>query len=105
MSKELFLTNLQKDEVTRFKYFTFKLLNSRAPLKELRNHMGKLFLCPPQKQAKTQPTFSTAIFRAKFTSWPIKLNTYMQEIKFALHKQYLIGLVFSKKQKKTRTDP
>ena len=30
MSKELFLTNFQKDEVTRFKYFTFKLLDSHA---------------------------------------------------------------------------
>ena len=39
MSKELFLTNLQKDEVqkdefTRFKYLTFKLLGSEAPSKE-----------------------------------------------------------------------
>ena len=26
-------------------------------LKELRNYMRKFFLCPPQKLAKTQPTF------------------------------------------------
>ena len=26
-------------------------------LKELRNYKRKLLLCPPQKQAKTQPTF------------------------------------------------
>ena len=32
MSKELFLTNLQKDEVTKFKYLNFKLLSSDAPL-------------------------------------------------------------------------
>ena len=54
---------------------------------------------PPQKQAKTQPTFSTAIIQAKFTSWLIKLNTFMQEIKFASHKQYLTGLLFSIKVK------
>ena len=32
MSKELFLTNLQKDEVAKFKYLNFKLLSSDAPL-------------------------------------------------------------------------
>ena len=26
-------------------------------LKELQNYKRKLFLCPPQKQTKTQPTF------------------------------------------------
>ena len=36
-----------------------------------------------------------ANFRAKFPSWPIKLNTSMQEIKFTSHKQYLFGLLFS----------
>ena len=36
MSKELFLTNLQKDEVTKFKYLNFKLLSSDAPLKIFR---------------------------------------------------------------------
>ena len=55
----------------------------------------KYFLRPPQKQVKTKPTFQTTIFRAKFTFWPIKLNTYMQEIKFTSHKLYLFGLLFS----------
>ena len=32
-------------------------------LKELRNYNRKSFLCPPEKQAETQPTFSTAIFK------------------------------------------
>ena len=31
-------------------------------LKELRNYKRKLFLCPPQKQAKTQPTFQNCCF-------------------------------------------
>ena len=33
-SGEMFLTNFQKDEVTRFKYLSFKPLNNFAPLKE-----------------------------------------------------------------------
>ena len=32
-------------------------LSNEEMLKELLNHVGKLFLCPPQKQANTQPTF------------------------------------------------
>ena len=60
---------------------------------KLRNHVGELFLCPPQKQAKRQPTCQTAIFQAKFTSWPIKLITYIQEIKFTSHKLHLFGLL------------
>ena len=31
--------------------------NQVVLLKELRYHIGKLFLCSPQKEAKTQPTF------------------------------------------------
>ena len=31
-------------------------------LKELRNYKWKLFLCPPQKQARTQPTFQNYCF-------------------------------------------
>ena len=31
-------------------------------LKQLRNYKRKLFLCPPQKQAKTQPTFLKLLF-------------------------------------------
>ena len=38
-------------------------------------------------------------FRAKSTPSPIKLNTYMQEIKFTWHRQYLFGLLFSIKVK------
>ena len=30
-------------------------------LKEPQNYKLKLFLCPPQKQAKTQPTFENCI--------------------------------------------
>ena len=41
MSKELFLTNLQKDEVTKFKYLNFKLLSSDAPLNIFRIGGGK----------------------------------------------------------------
>ena len=29
----------------------------KSHLKELQNHIGKLFLCPLQKLAKAQPTF------------------------------------------------
>ena len=43
-------------------------------LKELRNCTRKLFLCPPQKYAKTQPAFLTAI-HGKFTLRHIKLCT------------------------------
>ena len=32
-------------------------------LKELRNYNRKSFLSPPEKQAETQPRFSTAIFK------------------------------------------
>ena len=38
-------------------------------------------------------------FQAKSTPSPIKLNTYMPEIKFTWHKQYLFGLLFSIKVK------
>ena len=73
-------------------------------LKKLQNHNVKLFLCPSQKQLKTQATFYTAIFQTKCTLWPIKLNTYMQKIKFTSHKQYLLGHLVFIKAKKTRTD-
>ena len=37
----------------------------------------KLFLCPPQKSAKTQPTFQTAVFYDKFALYHIKPNIYI----------------------------
>ena len=42
---------LQIKEIKKKQSSTF------VTLKELQNYTGKLFLCPPQKQAKTQPTF------------------------------------------------
>ena len=53
-------------------------------LKELRNYNRKLFLCPPQKQAKTQSTFETFIFQNIFTFWYIKINIYIWKTKFKL---------------------
>ena len=38
------MTNLQKDEVTRFKYLNFKLLSSDAPLNIFRIGGGELLL-------------------------------------------------------------
>ena len=37
--------------------------------------------------------------------WPIKLNTYMQKIKFTADKQYLFGLIFSIKLKEDSYRP
>ena len=38
-------------------------------------------------------------------SWPIKLNTYMQKIKFTADKQHLFGLIFSIKLKEDSYRP
>ena len=46
-------------------------------------------------ERKVENTTKSAIFPVKFTSWPIKLNTYMYETKFTSHKQYLFSLFFS----------
>ena len=62
-------------------------------LKELRNCNWKLFLCPPKKQAKTQPPFWTAIFLDKFTLAYQSNYLNIKRNKFISHKQYL--LVFS----------
>ena len=78
--------------------------NAKPNLKSLRNHNEKLFLCSPRNQVNTHSIILTTIFRTKFTSWPIKLNTYMLEIKFVSYKQYLFGRLFSIKAKKSRTD-
>ena len=69
-------------------------------LKELRNCNRKLFLCPPQKYAKTQPTFQTAIFLIKCILWLIKLNIYMYKTKFTSQKQYLCCLLLSRNVKR-----
>ena len=42
-------------------------LKTQTALKELRNYKRKLFFCAPQKLAKIQPAFWTAIFHDKFT--------------------------------------
>ena len=42
--------------------------------------------------------------RRKFTLWYIKLNPFIWKIKFASHKLYLFGLLFSRNGKKTQTD-
>ena len=44
----------------------FPFYRNPSFLKELRSSSRKLYLCPPQKQAKTQPAFSTAIFQNTF---------------------------------------
>ena len=81
-------------EVVFFKTFPIEMLERNFfvtqtfCLTKLRHHNGKLFLCPPQKQPKTQLMFSTAIFQTKFTLQPNKLNTYMKEIEFTSHKKY-----------------
>ena len=74
-------------------------------LEEPQNHIKKLLLCSPQKQTKLHPRFQTAIFLSKFTSWSLKLKTYMQEIKFASHKQYLFGRLVSIKSKEDSYRP
>ena len=51
--------NKQKEKMNQIYESTILAFN----LKELRNYNGKSFLCPPEKQAETQPTFSTAIFK------------------------------------------
>ena len=63
-------------------------------LKELRNWSHKLFLCLPQKQAETQPTFETATFQIKFTLLHIRLNIWIWKTKFTSYKQYFFFLVF-----------
>ena len=45
-------------------------------LKDLQNCNRKLFLCPPQKWAKTQAAFWAAIFHDKRKLWLIKLSKY-----------------------------
>ena len=67
--------------------------------------MTKNYFCVHQETRWTHISIIlTTIFRTKFTSWPIKLNTYMLEIKFVSYKQYLFGRLFSVKAKKSRTD-
>ena len=73
-------------------------------LKELWSCYRKLILCPPQKQAETQPTFYTAIFQNKLTLWHIRLNIYIWKTKPSPHKQSLFDLLFPRNAKKTHTD-
>ena len=72
-------------------------------LKELRIHNRKLFLCPPQKDVKTQTAFRAAIFQDKFKLWHVKLTIFIKKSKFSSYRQYLFALLFSEKPKKTRT--
>ena len=73
-------------------------------LKELQNYERKLLLCPPQKQAKTQSTFLSAVFHNKVTVCYIKSNTYIQKTKFTSHKEYLFSLLPSRNARKTHAD-
>ena len=73
-------------------------------LKELRNYKRKLFSCPPQKQAKHNQHFKTAVFHNKFTVRHIKPNIYIQKTKFASLKQYLFRFLTSRNAKKAQTD-
>ena len=72
-------------------------------LKELRHYNRKLFLCAPQKQTETQLTFSTAIFQNEFTLCHMRLNIFIWKTELSSHKQYLLGLLFSKNAKNTHT--
>ena len=50
----------QKKEICRANQWTGLYMIGDFDMKELkeqRNHNGKLFQCPPQKQPKTQPMF------------------------------------------------
>ena len=58
--------------IAKYMYGTLKHL-----LKELQNYNRKMFLCPPQIKAKTQPTIETAIFASIFTLWHISLKIYI----------------------------
>ena len=71
-------------------------LNKITIKEDMKSHRQKI----ATKIGENKSTFQTAIFGAKFTFWPIKLNICMQESKFTSHKQYLIGLLFSIKVKK-----
>ena len=51
--------NKQKEKMNQIYESTILAFN----LKELRNYNRKSFLSPPEKQAETQPKFSTAIFK------------------------------------------
>ena len=53
---------------------------------------------------ETQPTVYTAIFQNKFPFSYIRLNICILKTKFTSHKQYLLGLLFSRNAKKTHTD-
>ena len=47
--------------------------------------------------------YLSCYFQTKFSLSPIKQNTFMWEIKFSSHKQYLFDPFFSMKAKKTCT--
>ena len=57
-----------------------------AILKELRN-IAKNYFCVRHKNSrKHNQRFRLLFFHAKFTLWPIEINTYMSEIEIASHK-------------------
>ena len=61
-------------------------------LKKLRDHNGKF--------EKHNLYFKLLYFQTKFILWHIKLNIYMQEIKFTSQKPYLFGRLLSRNQLK-----
>ena len=64
----------------------------------------KIFFVCATKIGENITNILNCYFQAKFTPWSIKLNTYMYEIKFTSHKQYLFAPLLSIKAKKTRTN-
>ena len=71
--------------MVQFANTEFLLMKIYQVLKELRNYNGKLFCVRHKNRRKHNQHFKNVIFQTKFTHWHIKLNIYMQEIKFTSH--------------------
>ena len=88
-------------------------------LKELRNYNRRLFLCPPQKQAKTQADSKLLFLKInihfdtsdqicayqKLKSSCYDKYTKLSKTKFFSHNQYLFGLLFCRNAKKDSNRP
>ena len=79
---------------------------------EFRNYNRKLFLRPPQKQAKAQPISETAVLHNKFTFWHIKETAYLQKNEFSSFvfscleiQRRLMQVFFALSVKKLLTNP
>ena len=81
---------------------TSKCFYWKFKLKELQNYNCKVFLCPPQNYAETQPKLSTAVFQNKLTLCHIKLNVYILKTTFTSCKQYLFRFIRSQMTTKLR---